>query len=152
MPHIVCRERDSGVKMTINRIQHPGFRIQNGHLIPNPKSHILFLDADFCLLSFLPAVPLSTHNVWHLLHFPLKNISIWPKLYGTIFVQKTRKAGTQETNGKDKTMKVRYTFARLSRSEREFLEAVLLEEMEYQTWYAVSYSKSLRGEVLFMLQ
>ncbi len=49
-------------------------------------------------------------------------------------------------------MKVRYTFARLSRSEREFLEAVLLEEMEYQTWYAVSYSKSMQGEILLMLQ
>ncbi len=49
-------------------------------------------------------------------------------------------------------MKVRYTFARLSRSEREFLEAVLLEEMDYQTWYAVTYSKALAGEVLVMLQ
>lgn len=48
-------------------------------------------------------------------------------------------------------MKMNYSFSKLSRSEREFLEAVLMEELEMQTWYAVTYSKMF-GEILVMVQ
>ena len=49
-------------------------------------------------------------------------------------------------------MKINYSFPRLTQVEREYLEMVLLEEMEMQNWFAVSYSKSLDGELLLMLQ
>ena len=49
-------------------------------------------------------------------------------------------------------MKINYSFPRLSQVEREYLEMVLLEEMEMQSWFAVTYSKALRGELFLMLQ
>ncbi len=49
-------------------------------------------------------------------------------------------------------MRRHYSFPKLSRIEQLFLEAVLLEEMDYQRWYAVSYIGSLREEVLLGLQ
>ncbi len=49
-------------------------------------------------------------------------------------------------------MKINYSFPRLSQVEREYLEMVLLEEMEMQTWFAVAYSKAFGGELFLMLQ
>ena len=49
-------------------------------------------------------------------------------------------------------MKINYTFPRLSQTEREYLEMVLIEEMEMQVWFAVTYSKALCGELFLMLQ
>ena len=49
-------------------------------------------------------------------------------------------------------MKINYSFPRLSQVEREYLEMVLLEEMEMQVWFAVSYSKALGGELFLVLQ
>ncbi len=49
-------------------------------------------------------------------------------------------------------MKINYTFPRLSQTEREYLEMVLLEEMEMQGWFTVTYSKALGGEFFLMLQ
>ena len=49
-------------------------------------------------------------------------------------------------------MKINYSFPRLSQTEREYLEMVLLEEMEMQVWFAVTFSKALGGELLLMLQ
>jgi len=49
-------------------------------------------------------------------------------------------------------MKINYSFPRLSQIEREYLEMVLLEEMEMQGWFAVAYSKALGGELFLMLQ
>ncbi len=49
-------------------------------------------------------------------------------------------------------MKANYRFGRLSRSEREFLEMVLLEEMDRQVWYAVSFSPTFGKEVFLTLQ
>lgn len=43
-------------------------------------------------------------------------------------------------------------FGKLSRSEREFLEMVLLEEMDRQMWYAISFSAILGGELFLALQ
>ncbi len=49
-------------------------------------------------------------------------------------------------------MRRHYSFPRLSRSEQLFLEAVLLDEMDFQKWYAVSYIRALREEVFLLLQ
>jgi hypothetical protein len=53
---------------------------------------------------------------------------------------------------KEDTMKINYSFPRLSQGEREYLEMVLLEEMEMQSWFAVTYMRSLGGEIFLMLQ
>ncbi len=49
-------------------------------------------------------------------------------------------------------MNTNYYFARLSRSEREFLEALMMEELEIQTWFAVTYSSFISGEIVLTLQ
>ncbi len=49
-------------------------------------------------------------------------------------------------------MKAYYRFGKLSRSEREFLEMVLLEEMDRQIWYAVSFSTTFGKEIFLPLQ
>jgi len=51
-----------------------------------------------------------------------------------------------------KNMRKRYAFTHLSRSERQFLEAVLVEEIELQTWYAVAWCGLLGAETLIGLQ
>lgn len=48
-------------------------------------------------------------------------------------------------------MKMKYRFAELSKDEKEMLEMVLLEEMEMQTWYAITACETL-GEVFVVLQ
>lgn len=45
-----------------------------------------------------------------------------------------------------------YFFRELSKAEREFCEAVLYEELENQTWYVVSCSVQLAGEVIIPVQ
>ncbi len=49
-------------------------------------------------------------------------------------------------------MKMNYYFAQLSRHEREFLEMVLLEEMDIQRWYSVAFSSVFGGEIFLTLQ
>ncbi len=49
-------------------------------------------------------------------------------------------------------MKPRRRFARLSNSELEYLEMVLLEEMDRQVWYSVSYSVLFDTEIFIPLQ
>jgi hypothetical protein len=46
-------------------------------------------------------------------------------------------------------MKMNYRFSQLSKDEREYLEMVLLEEMDIQSWFAVTYS-SIFGEEVFL--
>ena len=46
-------------------------------------------------------------------------------------------------------MKIYYHFAELSKGEREYLEMVLLEEIDIQSWYSITYS-SIFGEELFL--
>ena len=53
---------------------------------------------------------------------------------------------------KERSMKPRRRFARLSNSELEFLEMVLLEEMERQVWFAVAFSDFFDAELLITLQ
>ena len=47
------------------------------------------------------------------------------------------------------TMKKQYRFVELSKGEREFHEMILMEEIEVQSWYAITYS-SLFGEEIFL--
>ncbi len=49
-------------------------------------------------------------------------------------------------------MRIRYFFERLSSEERAALEAILLEEVEIQSWYAVSVSILMGGEIFFTVQ
>ena len=46
-------------------------------------------------------------------------------------------------------MKIQYRFAKLSRDERELLEMVLLEEMDMQRWFTITYSAAF-GKELFL--
>lgn len=45
-----------------------------------------------------------------------------------------------------------YYFAHLSSAERELLEMILLEEMEIQAWFTVTYSNILGEEIFLTLQ
>jgi len=49
-------------------------------------------------------------------------------------------------------MRIRYTFPRLSKEEKDFLEAVLLEEIDVQRWFAVASCRLLAGEIFVVLQ
>jgi len=49
-------------------------------------------------------------------------------------------------------MKIRYRFAQLSKGEKEYLEMILLEEIEIQSWYAITYSRILGGELILSVQ
>ncbi len=46
-------------------------------------------------------------------------------------------------------MKKTYKFSQLSKGEREFLEMILMEEIDMQAWYAITFS-SILGEEVFM--
>lgn len=45
-------------------------------------------------------------------------------------------------------MRIRYYFGRLSKEQQEELEAILLEEMDMQSWYAVTFCSLMGGEIL----
>jgi hypothetical protein len=47
-------------------------------------------------------------------------------------------------------MKIRYKFPRLSRQEQDFLEAVLMEEIDIQRWYTVTSIQALGGGEVFL--
>jgi hypothetical protein len=49
-------------------------------------------------------------------------------------------------------MKKVYRFEQLSKDEREFLEMILMEEIEVQAWYAVTYSCIMSEEVFICIQ
>jgi hypothetical protein len=55
-------------------------------------------------------------------------------------------------DGKEGAMYSNFYFADLSRHERELLEMILLEEMEIQAWFAVTYSCIMGEEILLTLQ
>jgi hypothetical protein len=46
-------------------------------------------------------------------------------------------------------MKMHYRFNDLSKAEREYHEMILLEEIDVQSWYAISFS-SIFGEEIFI--
>jgi hypothetical protein len=49
-------------------------------------------------------------------------------------------------------VKIRYTFKRLSREEKDLFEAVLLEEMDVQAWFSVAFCRMAGGEIFVVLQ
>ncbi len=49
-------------------------------------------------------------------------------------------------------MKTNYRFTNLSQQEKKLLEHIMLEEMELQVWYAITYLHELETEVLLFLQ
>lgn len=49
-------------------------------------------------------------------------------------------------------MKMHYRFSPLSKDEREYLEQILLEEMDVQSWFAVTYSTLFAEELILNLQ
>ena len=49
-------------------------------------------------------------------------------------------------------MRRRYSFPTLSRADRELHDAVLLDEVHLQAWYAVSWSTLLGCELFLVLQ
>lgn len=49
-------------------------------------------------------------------------------------------------------MKMEYRFTPLSKDERELLETILLEEMEVQSWYAITFSSIFGEEVFITIQ
>lgn len=54
--------------------------------------------------------------------------------------------------GKEGAMRIQYRFARLTKDQRELLEMVLMEEMDVQRWYSVTYVTALGREALLPLQ
>lgn len=46
-------------------------------------------------------------------------------------------------------MKMHYRFAELSKDEREFYEMILMEEVDVQAWYAITFS-NIFGEEIFL--
>jgi hypothetical protein len=53
---------------------------------------------------------------------------------------------------KEGAMYLNYFFANLSSSERELLEMILLEEMEIQAWFTVTFSSMMGEEIFITLQ
>jgi hypothetical protein len=49
-------------------------------------------------------------------------------------------------------MKLHYFFRYVSKAEREFLSNVLMEELQLQSWYAVTWSALLGGETIVYVQ
>jgi hypothetical protein len=49
-------------------------------------------------------------------------------------------------------MKIRYSFARFSKEERDFWSGILLEEMDIQRWFTVTSCHGCGGEILLSLQ
>ncbi len=49
-------------------------------------------------------------------------------------------------------MKRKYRFSELSKDEREYLEMILLEEIDVQSWYSITYSSIFGEEVIIAVQ
>ncbi len=49
-------------------------------------------------------------------------------------------------------MSMRYTFPRLSRSQQERLNAILLEELDAQRWFAIAFLAGIDREVILLMQ
>ena len=53
---------------------------------------------------------------------------------------------------KEQAMKINYRLRQLSRSEQEYIEMILLEEIELQGWFAVTYNPMMNEETFLTLQ
>lgn len=49
-------------------------------------------------------------------------------------------------------MRMHYRFTPLSKDERELLETILLEEMDVQSWYVVTYCSTIGEEIFITTQ
>ena len=49
-------------------------------------------------------------------------------------------------------MKIHYRFTQLSRDEAEYLEIVLMNELEDQSWYSIYFSRIFDEELILTLQ
>ena len=49
-------------------------------------------------------------------------------------------------------MRMHYRFAELSKGERELHEMILMEEVDIQAWYAITYSSIFAEEVFLTVQ
>ena len=49
-------------------------------------------------------------------------------------------------------MKKSYRFVQVSKNEQEFLEMVLMEEIDLQSWYAITHSIFLNEEIFMCIQ
>jgi hypothetical protein len=49
-------------------------------------------------------------------------------------------------------MKKKYQFSELSKSEKEYHEMILMEEIDIQAWYAITYSKIFGEELILAVQ
>jgi hypothetical protein len=59
----------------------------------------------------------------------------------------------EEVSTRDsRIMRIRYKFEHLSPEEKEFWEAILLEEMDMQKWFVVACVELLGGEMILSLQ
>lgn len=66
---------------------------------------------------------------------------------GTQFVQQMVEYATNAE--RRRAMKMHYRFAELSKDEREFYEMILMEEVDVQAWYAITFS-NIFGEEIFL--
>jgi hypothetical protein len=55
-------------------------------------------------------------------------------------------------SGRRHPMKKQYRFIELSKGEREYHEMILMEEIEVQSWYAITYSCIFAEEVFLTVQ
>jgi len=49
-------------------------------------------------------------------------------------------------------MKRKYRFSELSKDEKEYLEMILLEEIDVQSWFSITYSSIVGEEVVLAIQ
>lgn len=49
-------------------------------------------------------------------------------------------------------MKRKYRFSELSKDEKEFLEMILLEEIDVQAWFSITYSSIFCEEIILAVQ
>ena len=49
-------------------------------------------------------------------------------------------------------MKRKYRFSELSKDEREYIEMILLEEIDVQSWYSITYSSLFGEEIIIAIQ
>jgi len=74
-------------------------------------------------------------------------------LCGTQFVEKM--GGNVKSTcrcGRRYTVKKQYRFIELSKGEREYHEMILMEEIEVQAWYAITYSSIFAEEIFLTIQ
>ena len=82
-----------------------------------------------------------------------KNGLISPGLCGTHFVRKISGCFKRKCRAEGgSTVKKQYRFVELSKGEREYHEMILMEEIEVQAWFAITYSSIFAEEIFLTIQ